>query len=164
MCTINHQTCFIFQFREQATLTGVAQAVVDKAVRRHHDWYMSNSVNPTCAPNREDITLVLRNFNYPLPNAITSPTTPSTPSNSVVVTSPPSTLRSGTKPTIANTLNSTSQTTDTTSSSSCYAKDETDDGLGPDQKIEGYVDFSDFYKNYYKAKENGTLPEGLEEF
>lgn len=155
---------FPFQFREQATLTGVAQAVVDKAVRRHHDWYMSNSVNPTCAPNREDITLVLRNFNYPLPNAITSPTTPSVSFNSAAVTSASSTIASVTNTATANTLNSTSRTTDTTSSSSCYGKDEADDGLGPDKKIEGYVDFTDFYKNYYKAKENGTLPEGLEEF
>lgn len=138
--------------------------MVDKAVRRHHDWYMSNSVNPSCAPKREDITLVLRNFNYPLPNAITSPTTTSVSFNTVSVTNSPSIYISDMKTTNANTLNSTSRTTDTTSSSSCYAKDETDDGLGPDQKIEGYVDFSDFYKNYYKAKENGTLPEGLEEF
>lgn len=136
---------------------------MDKAVRRHHDWYMSNSVNPSCSPKREDITLVLRNFNYPLPNALTSPTTPSVPFSTVVASSQPSTYASITN-TTANTLNSTVRTTDTTSSSSCYAKDETDDGLGPDKKIEGYVDFSDFYKNYYKAKENGTLPEGLEEF
>nr|CAI5842970.1 unnamed protein product [Callosobruchus analis] len=64
------------QFREQATLTGVAQAVVDRAVRLHHDWYMSNSLNHPCTPKREDITLVLRNFNYPMPNAITSPSKP----------------------------------------------------------------------------------------
>lgn len=152
---------FVFQFREQSTLTGVAQAVVDKAVRRHHDSYMS--INSSCAPKREDITLVLRNFNYPLPNAITSPTTPSVPFNPVATTINTSTLSSQTNTAAPNTINSTNRTADTTSSSSCDAK-ETDDGLGPDQKIEGYVDFSDFYKNYYKAKENGTLPSGLEEF
>lgn len=124
---------------------------------------MSNSISPSCAPKREDITLVLRNFNYPLPNALTSPTTPSAPFSPAAVRSPPSTLASVTNTTTANTLNST-RTVDTTSSSSCYAKEDTDDGLGPDEKIEAYVDFSDFYKNYYKAKENGTLPEGLEEF
>lgn len=125
---------------------------------------MSNSINPPCGHKREDITLVLRNFNYPLPNAITSPTTPSTTFSSVAVSNPPSTLGSVINTMTANTMNSTSRTIDTTSSSSCYAKVETDNGLGPDQKIEGYVDFSDFYKNYYKAKENGTLPEGMEEF
>lgn len=145
-------------------MTGVAQAVVDKAVRRHHDWYMSNSINSSCAPKREDITLVLRNFNYPLPNAIKSPTTPSMTFSPVAPTTPLSTLVSMTEGMSINTRNSGTRTTDTTSSGSCYVKDEIDDGVGPDQKIKGYVDFSDFYKNYYKAKENGTLPEGLEEF
>lgn len=125
---------------------------------------MSNSVNASCAPKREDITLVLRNFNYPLPNAITSPTTPSVPFNPAAATNRTSTVVSIQNNNATNTLNSTSRTTNTTSSSSCYAKVENDDGLGTDQKIESYVDFSEFYKNYYKAKENGTLPEGIDNF
>lgn len=59
------------------------------------------------------------------------------------------------------TNNSTAQTS-TTSSSEC--KPDTDEGLGPDQKIEGYVDFSDFYKNFEAAKRNGTLPQDLLDF
>ncbi|CAH1171098.1 unnamed protein product [Phaedon cochleariae] len=151
--------CVVEQFREQATLTGVAQAVVDKAVRLHHDWYMSNSLHPSCIPKREDITLVLRNFNFHMPNAITSPTTPTVTFNPVVTANSLSDQSdySATSTTMNNS-NITTRTSDTTSSSS---RTETDDGIGPDQKIEAYTDFSDFYRNFEKAKREGTLPEEL---
>lgn len=131
---------------------------MDKAVRLHHDWYMSNSINHSCSPEREDITLVLRNFNYPLPNAITSPTTPSVTFNPI----PTIKDNSSSQSTLINTKteDSTVRTNDTTNSSD--VKTETDDGLGPDMKIEAYVDFSDFYRNFNIAKQNGTLPEGLD--
>lgn len=63
------------EFAVQSTLNGVAQAVVDKIVRIHHDTYMtgSNEVKRLCQ-KRGDMTLLVRNFNYPLPNAISSPT------------------------------------------------------------------------------------------
>ena len=62
-------------FNEQTTLNGVAQAVVDKVVRIHHDTYMtsSNERKELCQ-TRKDITLLVRNFKYPLPNAVHSPT------------------------------------------------------------------------------------------
>ncbi|CAG9862657.1 unnamed protein product [Phyllotreta striolata] len=151
--------CVVDQFREQATLTGVAQAVVDKAVRLHHDWYMSNSLNNSCSPKREDITLVLRNFNFPLPNAITTPTTPSVTFNPIVaentISSRSSTMKS-------DVVSSTSTTVKTSDSSSTRDSDEGDDPVDPDQKIEAYVDFSDFYSNFNKAKKDGTLPKGLD--
>nr|XP_023011496.1 TGF-beta-activated kinase 1 and MAP3K7-binding protein 1-like [Leptinotarsa decemlineata] len=144
------------QFREQATLTGVAQAVVDKAVRLHHDWFMSNSFNQTCLPRRKDITLVLRNFNYHLPNAITSPTAPSVTFSHKVSVNSLSETSTPTASTVAGTniTSSTNTTSDTTSSQD--SKTEEDDGVGPDQKIEAYVDFSVFYKNFEKAKKDGT--------
>ncbi|XP_076265929.1 TGF-beta-activated kinase 1 and MAP3K7-binding protein 1-like [Rhynchophorus ferrugineus] len=139
------------QFREQTTLPGVAQAVVDKIVRLHHDWYMSNSPTHGCSPKREDITLVLRNFNFPMPNARKSPTNPTVTFNPMVVKNDISIANS----TITNTsgTNATVQT-----SSSSEAKSDSDDGIGPDQKIAPYVDFTDFYKNFEMAKKKGTLP------
>lgn len=136
----------------------MAQAVVDKAVRLHHDWYMSSSMSHSCIPEREDITLVLRNFNYPLPNGIKSPTTPSVTFNPIPTVRDNSSGQS----TLMNTRteDSTDRTIDTTNSSD--VKTETDDGMGPDMKIEAYVDFSDFYRNFALAKQNGTLPEGLD--
>ncbi|XP_046384331.1 TGF-beta-activated kinase 1 and MAP3K7-binding protein 1-like [Ischnura elegans] len=82
------------EFRAQSTLTGVAQAVVDKIVRKHHDGYMSAvaSSTPPHSPlvtsqsagigkavrytKRDDITLLVVNFNFPLPNALRTPSVP----------------------------------------------------------------------------------------
>lgn len=63
------------QFRIQSTLTGVAQGVVDKIVRIHHDVFMSGA-SATASGKRDDITLLVRNFNFPMPNAMHSPTNP----------------------------------------------------------------------------------------
>ncbi|RZC39386.1 TGF-beta-activated kinase 1 and MAP3K7-binding protein 1-like [Asbolus verrucosus] len=123
--------CVVEQFREQATLTGVAQAVVDKAVRLHHDWYMSNSnSDKSCSAKREDITLVLRNFNYPMPHAIKTPTTPSTNSTS---------SSHQTQNTLMDTVNSISSTirsSDTTSTSTNRTIKIKE--IGPDNKVKPY--------------------------
>ncbi|XP_064082455.1 TGF-beta-activated kinase 1 and MAP3K7-binding protein 1-like isoform X1 [Macrobrachium nipponense] len=57
------------QFMEQLTLTSIAQTVVDKVVRLHHDNYLTKQRNVTF---RDDISLVIRNFNYPMRSAISS--------------------------------------------------------------------------------------------
>ena len=59
------------QFGVQSTLTGVSQAVVDRIVRLHHDQYMQDPAHVTC-DQRDDVTLLLRNFNSSL--AAASPT------------------------------------------------------------------------------------------
>lgn len=62
------------EFSIQSTLHGVAQAVVDKVVRMHHDAYMTGTPDiKSLCKKRGDITLLVRNFNYPLANAINSP-------------------------------------------------------------------------------------------
>ena len=63
------------EFAVQNTLNGVAQALVDKVVRIHHDSFMmgNQEVKLRCH-KRGDITLLVRNFNYLLPNAIGTPT------------------------------------------------------------------------------------------
>ena len=63
------------EFAVQSTLNGVAQALVDKVVRIHHDSFMmgNQEVKSRCH-KRGDITLLVRNFNYFLPNAIGTPT------------------------------------------------------------------------------------------
>ena len=63
------------EFAAQTTLNGVAQAVVDHVVRIHHDTYMTSTDHrKDVCQKRKDITLLVRNFNYPLPNAMNSPT------------------------------------------------------------------------------------------
>lgn len=62
------------QFRTQSTLAGVAQSVVYKAVQIHHDTYMQKTQiedrNEVAMAAREDLTLLVRNFNFPMPNAL----------------------------------------------------------------------------------------------
>lgn len=53
---------------EQPTLTSVAQTVVDKVVRLHHDNFLTKRRNVT---TRDDITLIIRNFNFQLRGALT---------------------------------------------------------------------------------------------
>lgn len=60
--------CQYFQFVEQPTLTSVAQTVVDKVVRLHHDNFLTKRRNVT---TRDDITLIIRNFNFQLRGALT---------------------------------------------------------------------------------------------
>lgn len=145
--------CVVEQFREQATLTGVAQAVVDKAVRLHHDWYMSNSnSDKTFCANREDMTLVLRNFNFPLPRAIRTPTTPSSNSsvNSNSQHSQATLIESAVN---TNSTIRSSEATGTSTNKTIKIKE-----IGPDDKVKSYVDFSAFYKNAAIAQKNGMLP------
>ncbi len=61
------------QFGVQSTLTGVSQAVVDRIVRLHHDQYMQDPAHVTC-DQRDDVTLLLRNFNSSLAAASPTPT------------------------------------------------------------------------------------------
>ncbi|CAG5135814.1 unnamed protein product, partial [Candidula unifasciata] len=77
------------EFSQQTTLTGVAQAVVDRVVRIHHDTFMTgNETQKALCQKRDDITLLVRNFNYPLsvhsPSSVRSISSPAhTPSYSV---------------------------------------------------------------------------------
>lgn len=57
------------KLRVQSTLTGVAQAVVDHIARIYHDIYEAQD-NATGA-TRPNIMLMVRNFNFAMPNAIT---------------------------------------------------------------------------------------------
>ncbi|XP_076459304.1 TGF-beta-activated kinase 1 and MAP3K7-binding protein 1-like isoform X2 [Babylonia areolata] len=55
------------EFSMQTTLNGVAQAVVDKVVRFHHDTYMTGTPQQKrVCQKRDDITLMVRQFKYPL--------------------------------------------------------------------------------------------------
>lgn len=72
------------EFSQQTTLTGVAQAVVDRVVRIHHDTFMTgNQAQKALCQKRDDITLLVRNFNYPLsvhsPSSVRSISSPSHP-------------------------------------------------------------------------------------
>lgn len=55
--------------RIKSTLEIVAQSVIEKIMSQHLAHYMQGTSN-TRFKNRPDMTLMIRNFNYPLPNGI----------------------------------------------------------------------------------------------
>ncbi|XP_015585361.1 TGF-beta-activated kinase 1 and MAP3K7-binding protein 1 [Cephus cinctus] len=151
------------QFRVQSTLTGVAQAVVDKVVRIHHDSNMSNSQNTLTTGKRDDITLLVRNFNFPLPHALKSPTIPSVRFNPVVQTAPITTLPDedySSTGTGASEDNVDTSTTETSTTSDIYPPDAKP--LDRNAKIKPYVDFTEYFQNVERRRLEGTLPEGID--
>ena len=59
------------EFQNQSTLGGVAQSVVHRIVQAHHDTYMQlvEEHRSVTFNSRDDVTLLIRNFNYALPKA-----------------------------------------------------------------------------------------------
>jgi TAK1-binding protein 1 len=141
----------------QSTLTGVAQAVVDKIVRIHHDVNMSNSQNTLTNGKREDITLLVRNFNFSLSNALRSPTVPSMHLN-------PQIMSSSNNYTAESSNNYGPWEEDTTSTTDETLTETYDAATLAEKKnarIKPYVDFSEYYTNVEKRKKEGTLPKGI---
>lgn len=152
------------QFRVQSTLTGVAQAVVDKVVRIHHDVNMSNTQNTMTTGKRDDITLLVRNCNFPLPHALKSPTSQSVRFNPVVQTAPISIPDkdedlSSTSTSVVDDNVDTS-TTETSTTSDLYPPGAR--MADRNARIKPYVDFSEYYENVEKRRKEGTLPEGID--
>lgn len=125
---------------------------------------MSNTQSTLTTGKRDDITLLVRNFNFPLPHALKSPTNQSVRFNPVVQTAPIKSIpdnddfsSSGTGLTDENIGSST---TETSTTSDIYPPDArlTDRNA----RIRPYVDFSEYYENVEKRKEEGTLPEGID--
>ena len=58
------------ELHSQNNLTGVAQAVVDKIGRRHHDTYMTQLSK---CQKRDDMTLLIRIFKEEIANSMKSP-------------------------------------------------------------------------------------------
>uniref|UniRef100_T1J677 TGF-beta-activated kinase 1 and MAP3K7-binding protein 1 n=1 Tax=Strigamia maritima TaxID=126957 RepID=T1J677_STRMM len=159
------------QFCEQSTITGVAQAVVDKIVRLHHDRYMSDA-SDTCQ-KRGDMTLLVRQFNYSFQKAqhlspthvgggventryvipANDPHFYGTNSSSPIQTPD---LRPSTPA-----QTPSSQTTSTSDSLRTFpSRDSNKLQLDADGKIQPYVDFGDFYAAVKEAG-NQTLLMGL---
>jgi len=111
---------------------------------------------------RDDITLLVRNFSFPLPHALKSPTSQSVRFNPVVQTAPisiPDNEDFSSTDTGVTDENFDTSTTETSTTSDIYPPGAriTD----PNARIKPYVDFSEYYKNVEKRKQEGTLPEGI---
>ncbi|KAG8175372.1 hypothetical protein JTE90_021479 [Oedothorax gibbosus] len=160
------------QFSEQSTLNGVAQAVVDKVVRIHHDAFMRDTDVPKRCQKRDDITLLVRTFNCSLPNAHSNALDRSFSSSSL-------------NKTVSDQEASNSLTFDNTNSEKGSVEDNiifsnedmsltsstesagpqvlfqplTNMSLDEDGKVKPYVDFSDFYAAVEEAYKSGLVTE-----
>lgn len=123
---------------------------------------MSNTQNTMNTSKRDDITLLVRNFNFPLSHVLKSPTGQSVRFNPVVQTAPisiPDENFSSTSTAITD-ENFDTSTTETSTTSDMYPPGaritERNDRIKP------YVDFSEYYENVEKRRKEGTLPEGID--
>lgn len=64
------------EFAKQTSLDAVAQAVVDRVKRIHSDTFASGGERAKFCPRHEDMTLLVRNFGYPLGEMSQSTPTP----------------------------------------------------------------------------------------
>ncbi|XP_037369429.1 TGF-beta-activated kinase 1 and MAP3K7-binding protein 1 isoform X2 [Talpa occidentalis] len=62
------------EFAKQTSLDAVAQAVVDRVKRIHGDTFASGGERAKFCPRHEDMTLLVRNFGYPLGEMSQAPT------------------------------------------------------------------------------------------
>ncbi|KAM4584228.1 TGF-beta-activated kinase 1 and MAP3K7-binding protein 1 isoform 9-T9 [Odontesthes bonariensis] len=62
------------ELAQQSSLEAVAQSVVERVKRLHHDVYVSGRQRATYCSRHEDMTLLIRTLNYPLADAVLTPT------------------------------------------------------------------------------------------
>jgi TAK1-binding protein 1 len=132
------QIC-VQQFNRQYTLSGVAQSVINHVSQLHHDLYMKSRVSgsePVNFDAREDMTLLIRNFSFNMPNSIDS------------------------KQSIGSSTLSGSQNTMTSYSSTNTSVNNY--GSFIERKTKAYVSFKDYFANVEKARKEGRLPPNIE--
>lgn len=66
LCTQEIAAMIDTEFAKQTSLDAVAQAVVDRVRRIHGDTFASGGERAKFCPRHEDMTLLVRNFGYPL--------------------------------------------------------------------------------------------------
>lgn len=159
---VNIELCRITkeQFAENTTVSGVAQSVVDKIVRMHREHFETEKVDEDNIDElrREDISLLVRNFNTKLSNAhkrrsgtnlnnldATTPLAAEVENNNVETPKPalPPTTSAATR-----------SSTTTTSSASTFVKQTSSLSVDEDGKIKPYVDFSHFHTQWQLHREN----------
>lgn len=130
---------------------------------------MSNTQNIVTTGKRDDITLLVRNFNFPLTHNLKSPCGQSVRFNPVVQTAPISipdnedVSSTSTGITDENVDTSTS-TTETSTTSDLYPPGAREILTDRNARVKPYVDFSEYYKNLEKRKKEGTLPKNIKFF
>lgn len=149
------------QFRSQSTLMGVSQSVVHKCDQMHHDTFIRQmrENQSSSIKTREDIILLMRNFNFPMPNAINK--------NHQQVSFDPVTRQRQNNMFFSDTESSSITDTNNsdytnTNSSTCSDRRPPPHTFDKNYKIKAYVDFSDYYKIVENTRQHGTLPANID--
>lgn len=138
------QIC-IAQFNKQSTLVGVTQSVVNHISQLHHDLYMkTKSSGGTCFNSRDDMTLLIRNFSFPMPNSIEQRDNKYSTSSS--------TLSGGIGQIETNTSYSSTNSSGRVNYSSVFTE----------RKTKPYVSFEEYFENVDKARERNELPTNID--
>ena len=148
LCRITHD-----QFSENTTVSGVAQSVVDKIVRMHRDHFETEIDDNIETPSlrREDITLLVRNFNAKLASSKRKTTSGNNDTVKPTSAIPPVTAAPPTK-----------SSTTTESSADTFVKQSRDRELSVDEngRIKPYVDFSHFHAEWQKHQQLSLCQNG----
>jgi len=149
---VNTELCRIVkeQFSENTTVSGVAQSVVDKVVRMHREHF-EIKVDDNVELRREDISLLVRNFNAKLSNAQKRRSGANL--NDLDAVSSLSNVETP-KPVIPPTTSAATRSSTTTTSSADTFVKSTDLSVDENGRIKPYVDFSHFHNEWQLHREN----------
>ncbi len=150
---VNHELCRIAmeQFSENPTVTGVAQSVVDKIVRMHREQFeMETTGGMNSYTSREDMSLMLRNFNAKLGVSRRKKSSMSASEASNTSASGAAGVMSMMRRQPEDTI--TSKTTTTEGSDVFVGKNVRELPVDAEGRIKPYVDFSYFNREYAKAQ------------
>ncbi|GBP67513.1 TGF-beta-activated kinase 1 and MAP3K7-binding protein 1 [Eumeta japonica] len=160
-------------FRKATNFETLCQSVLDEIEQEFMSYCMKNNLTPK---SNTHMTLLIRNFNFPLPNCPDRPETyqnvqrnDNVKQNAVrfnpIVQSKSNTFLENseifTNSSREQILLTNDSYADTNVSTSSMSSDIYPTGRLPydkNERIKGYVDFSCYYENVEKARKNGTLP------
>lgn len=151
-------------FRKETEFNNLSQSVLKEIDEDFNAFCQQNKLNPK---SNTYMTLLIRNFNFPLPNdPIFVPQEicrlKSNKQTNVVEFNPVVMAKTNTNTDIeldySNTID-TQLNTNRTDSSELYSNAQLNNS---NRKIKGYVDFTCYYENVEKARKEGTLPSFLQ--
>lgn len=111
---------------------------------------MSDSNLAAKTTKRDDMTLLVRNFNFPLPNALKSPTVPFKsfePVNSIASST--------------NNYDTRDETEGAWSTNDSSAETNKKPENNIKERIKPFVDFGEYFQKFEEFEKEGTLPEFL---
>uniref|UniRef100_A0A6Q2XIM6 TGF-beta-activated kinase 1 and MAP3K7-binding protein 1 n=1 Tax=Esox lucius TaxID=8010 RepID=A0A6Q2XIM6_ESOLU len=150
------------ELAQQGSLEAVAQSVVERVKRLHHDVYASGRQRAAACSRHEDMTLLIRTLNYTLADGALTPTQggriypvsvpysncPSSTSKTSVTLSLVMPSQGGTLTNGTNTASNLDEGTNTSPTATLLFRQRGSQASQPDEtgRVPPYVDFTQFYR------------------